>query len=82
MIFEVDVSMSVYVDVETGGAEAAKKLVRAHVANDWFLREREGAAAGIGSYVLKGEVGLVGEARPYRANRNVAMGQGEEEQIW
>ncbi len=79
--FEVEVSASFIVSVDSGGVAAARRLARDHIANDWFLRVREGTAKDAGHYLIKGAVGLVGEARIFRANRSVTgdkIQEGEE----
>jgi len=76
--YEVEVSASFLVSVDHGGAAAAQRLARDHIANDWFLRSREGNAQDAGHFVIKGVAGLVGEARVFGGNRAV-MGEKPQE---
>jgi hypothetical protein len=77
MTYEVEVASTVYVSVEFGGEEAARRLVRDHVCNDWLLRSREITARDAGRAVVKGMSAAVAEVRPFVGNRRV---QGKEDE--
>ena len=80
MVYEVEVSAFFYISVEKGGPGAAIRLAREHVANDWFLRTRQGQAKDCGAFTIKGEAGLVGEARRFEPNRSIATEKPQEEE--
>lgn len=71
MQFEVELRVSALVDVELGGAQAAERIARDHVANDWLLRHREGCAADALHFSVKGMSGEIVGSRPYIGNRRI-----------
>jgi hypothetical protein len=77
MIFEIEIEARIYVSIETGGEDAARRLARDHVCNDWLLRHRSGAAKDAGHFAIKGLSGEVTGTRPFGGNPNI---QGEEEE--
>jgi hypothetical protein len=81
MIYEIPIESTIYVSVEHGGADAAARLARDHVANGWLLRETEGTARDAGAFVLKGLSAAVGIARPFLGNRRVTGAPELEEAV-
>jgi hypothetical protein len=83
MRFLVRVEADVLVDVQTGGALGALQIARVHVANDWLLREREGAMKDVGHYMVKGLSAEVKDAVPYVGSRRLSSEESAEgEEIW
>ena len=76
MLYEVPITARIYVSVEAGGADAARRLVRDRVCNDWLLQYEEGAAKDAGHYAIKGLSADVMSAQAWIGNRNV---EGHEE---
>jgi hypothetical protein len=79
MLFEVEIKARIQVSVETGGEDAARRVVRDRVCNDWLLRYDEGAAKDSGHYAVKGLSGEPARARPWVGNRKVAKGEDGDE---
>lgn len=73
MIYEIEIKASVYVDVELGGEDAARRLARDHVCNDWLLRSRSGTAKDAARFAIKGLSGEVTGAKVFGGNRNVIV---------
>jgi hypothetical protein len=78
MEFEVKVEASIFVSVEFGDVEHAKRLVRDHVANDWILRSISGAKMPIGLYSVKGLSATIREVAPFKGNPVVEAFRREE----
>jgi len=72
--YEVEVAATIYVSVEFGGEDAARRLVRDNVCNDWILRSRELTARDAGRAVVKGMSAKVESVRPFIGNRRVTKG--------
>jgi hypothetical protein len=78
MLYEVEVIARVYVSVEFGGEDAARRIVRDRVANDWLIQEREATAVDSGKYVVKGMSAAVGTVKPWIGNMRVKAKEGED----
>jgi hypothetical protein len=72
MDYLVTVECEVRVSVDNGGETAAIAVAQRHVANDWLLQHREGAAIDAGHFEVKGLSGLAMTARPWVGNRRVS----------
>lgn len=73
MLLEVAITAHVYVSVENGADESARRLVRDHVCNGWLLQNVSGAARDGGHYTIKGLSGEVIEVKPWVGNRRVGQ---------
>jgi len=80
MVFEIEITATVYVSVEAGGEDAARKIVQDHVCNDWLLQAIEGAKAGAGHYIVKGLSGEVSGVRPFGANPRMPSASEEDQE--
>lgn len=78
MDLEIEVNAVVRVSVEFGAEDAARRLARDHVANDWLLHVVDGVAKDAGHFVVKGMSAEVGAVRRFGGNPNVVMEDEEE----
>ena len=71
-VFEVEVAVSIYVSVESGGSTEAENLARRFVAQDWLLRSVETYGRAYGRAVVKGLSGDVRSCVPFVGNRKIS----------
>ncbi len=79
MQYEVELKLTCYVDLDTGDAEAARKVARYKVANGPCLFVAEGVDRNVGHYLVKGMSAEVVSAKPFIGNRRVTKAKEEEE---
>jgi hypothetical protein len=79
MLYEVEITARIYVSVEAGGEEAARRLVQDHVCNDWLLQSESGGAKDSGHYAIKGLSGVATSTKPWIGNRKMKGGSEEDE---